>query len=456
MYLELFHGRKTKEEDMDDWGFQGPSIGPLQYAHTTYGNEIKMAFVNDEDRVRFGFKEPECWLTIEEGMVVYQDSYYGDWSTWFCAGQDVQKPDPQATQKPAWSIPERRSVLAHLWAHFTLLASGQPTTLSNSEVAGLIADLYTGITGATLEFDLAAQKIPPLPKVPARLAGYRDDVVDAMAMWEAVAEALQVDNPNHQELFERVDGYRKAHGTATLRDAVARMQPLCSADWDASGLQGDQSFDWNFVPDWLLNNAPWDAALEVIEGPSRVRSTEKETMVEASEAVVEATAEVIHEQPAESPTGMYAWTDLTNAQVDSDRTSAFIGDRTFGPEQLTNALVLTGDKVLVASEGSDPAGGPSADLCAITMEQWSEALYLVGAEHPRAQRKLVLYGNVYPGAEGPAQSGRGFQPNEGELTVSLNNTASEASANTLGTLKLTILGKKIVEVELVEAAILGA
>ncbi len=48
LYLGLFHGRDTPDADMDDWGFVGPIIGPLEYAHTTYASEIKLHFVDGQ------------------------------------------------------------------------------------------------------------------------------------------------------------------------------------------------------------------------------------------------------------------------------------------------------------------------------------------------------------------------------------------------------------------------
>ncbi len=35
MYLRLYHGRTDPDEQMDDWGFVGPTFGPLAcYVHT--------------------------------------------------------------------------------------------------------------------------------------------------------------------------------------------------------------------------------------------------------------------------------------------------------------------------------------------------------------------------------------------------------------------------------------
>src|SRR6266540_2029269 len=51
LYLALFHGRKTPDEDMEDWGFDGPMIGPLSYVHTTYRSHLWLGF-SDPDAAR--------------------------------------------------------------------------------------------------------------------------------------------------------------------------------------------------------------------------------------------------------------------------------------------------------------------------------------------------------------------------------------------------------------------
>ena len=42
VYLHLFHGRDALEQDLDTWGREGPTIGPLSYVHTTYGSDVKL------------------------------------------------------------------------------------------------------------------------------------------------------------------------------------------------------------------------------------------------------------------------------------------------------------------------------------------------------------------------------------------------------------------------------
>lgn len=84
LYLALFHGRTDPSEDMEDWGFDGPMIGPLKFVHTTYGNEIKFEF-DSEDTARrcTGMADVSGWLTKTSDDLLSSDgglSYYGDWT----------------------------------------------------------------------------------------------------------------------------------------------------------------------------------------------------------------------------------------------------------------------------------------------------------------------------------------------------------------------------------------
>ncbi len=67
-YLKLFHGRASPDEEIDDWGVDGPIFGPFPFFHTTYGTDIK--FNEDEGAL----------LTIVDGFVHYNGMYYGCWS----------------------------------------------------------------------------------------------------------------------------------------------------------------------------------------------------------------------------------------------------------------------------------------------------------------------------------------------------------------------------------------
>lgn len=69
VYLQLFHGRTNPNQDMEDWGTDGPVFGPLRYVHNTYKSNIKLG-VGDQDE--------EIWFY--EDMVYYDGVHYGDWS----------------------------------------------------------------------------------------------------------------------------------------------------------------------------------------------------------------------------------------------------------------------------------------------------------------------------------------------------------------------------------------
>ncbi len=71
LYIRLFHGRKDPNQDMNEWGSDGPVFGPYDYVHTTYANFIRM-----------GKPDGNCdqLQVIEEDMLYYDNVYYGDWS----------------------------------------------------------------------------------------------------------------------------------------------------------------------------------------------------------------------------------------------------------------------------------------------------------------------------------------------------------------------------------------
>ncbi len=67
--LHLFHGRNTPDEELSDWGFDGPTL-VISGFHCTY---LTTYVVKCED---------EEWheLSIEGGLIEYEGKYYGDWS----------------------------------------------------------------------------------------------------------------------------------------------------------------------------------------------------------------------------------------------------------------------------------------------------------------------------------------------------------------------------------------
>lgn len=69
--INLFHGRNTVDEELEDWGFEGPILKDVGFAWT-YG-QLKIFNVNYDGS--FG---DMIFLPVVEGMVKLGGKYYGD------------------------------------------------------------------------------------------------------------------------------------------------------------------------------------------------------------------------------------------------------------------------------------------------------------------------------------------------------------------------------------------
>ena len=70
LYIRLFHGRIDPDQDMDDWGSDGPIFGPYNFVHTTYASFA-----------RLGRQDGLCdELNTFQDMLYYNGVYYGGWS----------------------------------------------------------------------------------------------------------------------------------------------------------------------------------------------------------------------------------------------------------------------------------------------------------------------------------------------------------------------------------------
>jgi len=97
LYLGLFHGRDDPDADMDDWGFDGPVIGPLDYVHTTYAADMKLHFVDAQRAAQYfsdtGFvtnlatgertRCTEAALAVMQDLIVFDGRYFGDWTVFY-------------------------------------------------------------------------------------------------------------------------------------------------------------------------------------------------------------------------------------------------------------------------------------------------------------------------------------------------------------------------------------
>lgn len=80
MYLKLLHGRTAIDETMNDWGPDGPWIGPLRWFHCSYLNWISMGFVDGQEFVSSCSADnlPAPIYFLAE-MIYFDGMYYGDW-----------------------------------------------------------------------------------------------------------------------------------------------------------------------------------------------------------------------------------------------------------------------------------------------------------------------------------------------------------------------------------------
>jgi hypothetical protein len=109
MRMILLHGRTDPGQTMDDWGFNGPVLDNVEYAHWTYGH-LTVGFLTDEDaefaRHKTGWEIfDEKVLSVSQGDDFISIStsagerhYFGDFEF-----QDADDPPPQALQ--ALTIP---------------------------------------------------------------------------------------------------------------------------------------------------------------------------------------------------------------------------------------------------------------------------------------------------------------------------------------------------------------
>jgi hypothetical protein len=93
LYLGLLHGRHDPKEQMNEWGFNGPLVGPLKWVHTTYLHDIKIEFETELDAAVY-FKDPypSVQLDIRDDLLIFQNKYYGDWTVFYVSKDECKRP----------------------------------------------------------------------------------------------------------------------------------------------------------------------------------------------------------------------------------------------------------------------------------------------------------------------------------------------------------------------------
>lgn len=97
IYIRLFHGRTDPDQEMNDWGSDGPVFGPYEFAHTTYAWDIKLGKPNGN------YDE----LYTHEDMVYYGGVYYGDWSIFDAQVFEKSQFQISVFQQDKAKLPER-------------------------------------------------------------------------------------------------------------------------------------------------------------------------------------------------------------------------------------------------------------------------------------------------------------------------------------------------------------
>lgn len=90
LYLGLFHGftSEKKRQEADDWGANGPCIGPLKFVHTTYAAHVKFQFENAGDATQYGLKAEDHIVINNNDCISFGRMQYGDWTVFYHSGKE--------------------------------------------------------------------------------------------------------------------------------------------------------------------------------------------------------------------------------------------------------------------------------------------------------------------------------------------------------------------------------
>lgn len=89
MYLMLFHGRSAPDEQLDNWGSNGPILGPLCYVHTTYASSIAFEFATKEAALACGFDDQyDNEMQWSNELIHFNNVWYGDMSVFYVSPEE--------------------------------------------------------------------------------------------------------------------------------------------------------------------------------------------------------------------------------------------------------------------------------------------------------------------------------------------------------------------------------
>ncbi|PZU66741.1 hypothetical protein [Sphingobium sp.] len=94
------------------------------------------------------------------------------------------------------------------------------------------------------------------------MAHYSETSLETAAcLWEAVLtlRARPITDPDAIGLALAIDNTFDALGTAALRLTVVGWTDVVEAAWRAAENNYPLCFDWDFVPNWIIDNIDWSA-----------------------------------------------------------------------------------------------------------------------------------------------------------------------------------------------------
>jgi len=110
--LLILHGRKSPDENLDDWGPDGPTVYGIDAIHWTYGNAN--VFFESEEAAEIAqrltgwetFDEKALSMRFHGDLLVVNGMYYGDWEiqTYDVDDVDPFKFDRDLNQMEGWDI----------------------------------------------------------------------------------------------------------------------------------------------------------------------------------------------------------------------------------------------------------------------------------------------------------------------------------------------------------------
>lgn len=86
VYLKLLHGRTDPNQQLEDWGFDGPVLGPFEAVHFTYTTHVR-CFPKGSDGDAEAIE-----LCYHDDLLVHDGKYYGDFEIAAAFGIDTLQP----------------------------------------------------------------------------------------------------------------------------------------------------------------------------------------------------------------------------------------------------------------------------------------------------------------------------------------------------------------------------